>query len=249
MKGWKIFVQSLRLVFANLREALRISLLPFLVASVAMAWFLTSNAEFLADDSAGDLAGFNGLSLVVFLVVGAVAYLWIAVAWHRYVLLREEGAGWVPTFHGDRILGYLWRGILLGLVMIIPAVVVAIIVGLLAASGSFSLVVVGSVVATFVLAVIAYRLSPVLPAVALGEPLRMKEAWDKTRGAGWDIALLALITAVINALVQVVGEMGGNPGAPLAVIYMVVTGWLQFMVGLSILTTIYGHYVEGRSID
>ncbi|WP_010141479.1 hypothetical protein [Oceanicola sp. S124] len=249
MKGWKIFTQSLRLVFANLGAALRVSLLPFLIASAAMTWFLVTNGEFLEENTNANIYGFNWLSFITFMVVGAVAYLWIAVAWHRYVLLREEGAGWVPRFRSDRMLGYLGRGILLVLLMVIPAMIMGILVGALAMSGSFALVFIGSVVITFALMVIFYRLSPVLPATALGEPLKMKEAWAKTRGAGWDIALLALITAVINSVLQAVGELGGDPGAPLTVIYAIVTGWLQFMVGLSILTTIYGHYVEGRSID
>ncbi|PJE27581.1 hypothetical protein CVM39_13420 [Pseudooceanicola antarcticus] len=249
MKGWKIFTQSLRLVFANLKEALRISLVPYLVASAAMAWFLTTNADFLASEGGDSLAGFNGLSLLVFVIVGMVCYLWIAVAWHRYVLLREEGEGWVAQFRSDRILGYLGRGILLGLVLILPAIFMAFVVGALSVAGGLVVMIASGLIFTFAFTVIVYRLSPILPAAALGEPLKMNEAWEKTKGAGWDIALLALITAVINVIIQSVGEIGGNPGAPLAVIYMVVTGWLQFMVGLSILTTIYGHYVEGRSID
>jgi len=38
MKGWQIFAHSLRLVFRNLDAALRVSLVPYLVAGVAMVF-------------------------------------------------------------------------------------------------------------------------------------------------------------------------------------------------------------------
>ena len=35
---------------------------------------------------------------------------------------------------------------------------------------------------------------------------------------------------------------------PLAMTWTFVTAWIKTMVGASILTTIYGHYVEGRPL-
>lgn len=252
MKGWKIFVQSLRLVFANLPQALRMSAVPYAIASAVMAWFFVANGRLMAKTqlTPQDVQDFSFLPLFLFLVVGIVAYLWIAVSWHRFVLLREGGTGLLPPFHGGRMLGYFGRALLIGLIMVLVGVVVGIVIGLMATTGSFALVMVGTLILTFIIMVVFYRLSPILPAVALDQPIGMGEAWRQTKGGAGDILIVALISAVVSFLIQLPMELGTvDPAAPLSIVYTVVTGWLQFMVGLSILTTIYGHYVEGRSID
>jgi hypothetical protein len=38
------------------------------------------------------------------------------------------------------------------------------------------------------------------------------------------------------------------PGSVPGLIWQVVTQWVTVMVGASILTTLYGHYVEGRPL-
>ena len=39
-----------------------------------------------------------------------------------------------------------------------------------------------------------------------------------------------------------------NPGSIINLVYSHVTGWIVMMIGISVLTTIYGVYVEGREI-
>jgi len=43
--------------------------------------------------------------------------------------------------------------------------------------------------------------------------------------------------------------MLGGVGAFLALLWTLATGWVIMVVGVSILTTIYGHYVEGRALS
>ena len=35
---------------------------------------------------------------------------------------------------------------------------------------------------------------------------------------------------------------------PILVLWTLATGWVKMIVGVSILTTLYGHYIEGRAI-
>jgi hypothetical protein len=49
--------------------------------------------------------------------------------------------------------------------------------------------------------------------------------------------------------VQIPSMVSANPGSLISLIYGQVTGWFLMMFGVSTLTTLYGHYVEGRPID
>ena len=93
------------------------------------------------------------------------------------------------------------------------------------------------------------RLSPLLPAAALGEKQRMREAWAMTRGQGPAFVTLSLILVAGNgALIAAGTELGLLHLTILAWAWLAVSYWLRTMVGVSVLTTIYGHYVEKRPL-
>ena len=130
MKGWDIFRHSVRQVFWNLGGALRVSGVLYLV-QIGLTLTLLGTVS-VGDGGIGSAQASHQMSgaivapvVVVTLLIG----LWIAVGWHRYVLLIEE-PGLVPRLHMDRVLGYFGKGILIGLVMIIPAIVAGFLIGL-----------------------------------------------------------------------------------------------------------------------
>jgi len=126
--------------------------------------------------------------------VAVVLSLWIAVAWHRFVLTGERPSGFIPVWHGGSILSYFGYGLVIGLIVSAFAMLVLLSVG------SF----VPEVFAFFVMVVVAlvifYRLCAVLPAVAVGEKLSLRDAFT-------------------------------------------------MLIGASVLTTFYGHFVHGHTID
>ena len=240
MTGWRIFVHSVQLVLRNLSSALRVSLVLYAVQAAAQVAFFLSVTE-----NAGTLQ--PSLPVVLLSILGVVASLWIAVAWHRFVLAEEYPAGWLPRWHGGSILLYFWRSLLIGLLVVALVVAVGVVLALALGTTGIGIVLV-PLLATTAAAVLFFRLSPWLPAAALDRPMDLPDAWSRTAGRTGDLLVLALITGIFTTLLELPGLLGG--GASLfGLVYGLVLGWIGTMVGASILTTIYGITVEGRAID
>jgi len=177
----------------------------------------------------------------------AVAGTWVAVAWHRYVLL-EETSGPVPPFHGKRMLAYFFTALGIGLAVGLVAGLVIGLVGLL----TFNLMPL-FFVAVFVILVgaiwVFYRLSPLLPAAAIGESLGVKAAWAATAQISGAVLVAVLILAISAIGIGLVIVFGLFPiSISLGMAMIAVLQWAYSMVGISILTTVYGISVQGRSL-
>lgn len=182
------------------------------------------------------------------MVLALVASLWIAVGWHRFVLTGESPRGWLPAWHGSEILSYLGRSIVIGLLI---GLGIAVIGGLamgvaVAAPGLVGLVAFGLVgLASYVF----FRIGLILPAAALGEKLSLGESWQATRQDDKAILVLALIVMAGQFLITVPAMIDGDSSSVISLIYSIVVNWFATMIGISVLTTLYGYFVEGRSLD
>lgn len=243
MKAWHIFLHSVRQVFGNFNAALRMSAAIYVVqAAIALAFGFPAAEQEGAVPQTSD--GIFGVAVTVFaLLVGS---LWIAVAWHRYVLRVEEAPGAVPPFHGARMAEYFVKSLLIALISGGIGAVVAILAFFVAAPllGPAAANVVPFLVMVPII-VVLYRFSTILPGVALGEQLRFTAGWEATVGeTGTFIGLAAISTLASLALGVPAAVMPGLPG----LLWEFVANWVQMMVGISILTTLYGHYIEKRAL-
>lgn len=252
MQGWKIFTHSVRMIFGNLGAAFRISLVLYLV-QVAVGVYHTSRFgdDVRAMQMSGRMdtpPGFWPVLLLV-IVVSVITSLWIAVSWHRYVLLEENPSAVVPPFRGDQILSYLGKTILLGLLLAITGFMVGMILALVFGMIAGPVGVMVSVFLTFGLLVyLSYRFALVLPATAIGQPLTFAESLGKTSPASGAIIQLSVIAIGFAVLIELPQFMNADPNSIVNIIYIYVLGWITMMVGISILTTLYGVYVEGREL-
>jgi hypothetical protein len=249
MKGWQIFTHSLRQVFGNLEAAIRVSGILYLV-QFGVAWLLgvTGGQDMQTAIQSGRV---SGLAIFATLLVSIVTGLWIAVAWHRYIL-TEEGPGILPAFHGDRMLGYFGKGILITLIMIIPALVLGFLAALitkpLMLNGNFAMVViVYAILVVLPLVAIALRLSAMLPGAALKPGVPVGSGWAATGGEWGTFIVLGLISAAMSVIANLVMFVLLDTPA-LSFVWQFVFSWIVTMVGVSILTTLYGHYIEGREL-
>ncbi len=257
MKAWQIFVHSVRQVFGNFEAALRVSGLLYL-AQVVMQFvilgtlLMKTEAERQAMIETGQ---FPWTSMAIYFLAAAVGGLWIAVGWHRYVL-TEEHPGLVPPFHGDRILGYFGKGLLIGLIMIIPALIVGIVAGGVAAvffrpdrgGVNFIALTAGTYLVMLPIGVLLTRLSTMLPGAALQAGVPVLSGWEATKGETGTFVALVVIWAVIAGLVQLIGAYAFGSFFLFATVWQVLSDWVMLMVGISILTTLYGHYIEKRPL-
>lgn len=244
MKGYQIFLHSVKQVLGNFGPAIRISGILFLVQMIVMFAVGRSGVAEAIHGAQTMEPRHAGLTFLMFLVT-LVSSLWIAVAWHRYILRVEEPQSILPAFHGQRLLAYLGYSLLIGLIMIIPAILLSMVAGMLATAGGMIGVLLGLLVMLVPIFLLTLRLCAALPAAALGEPLGLRGAWDATQGATVDFLVLAIIAGVASFILDLPMMV---LGMPLAMGWGVISAWLKTMVGASILTTIYGHYVERRPL-
>lgn len=191
----------------------------------------------------------------VWLVVGSL-YIWAVIGWHRYVLLGEKPTI-VPLLLPLNMIKFFWRVILVSLVIVTPAGIVGAFAGLFGSmvgafagreSAAFLAVTFGGLVGTTIATMIAYRLSPMFPSIALSNDMTFRTAWAKLKGKNSMLAALALISTVISLIFGATALLI-EPESILALAYSFVIGWLELTIGASIVTTLYGVYVEGRELQ
>lgn len=253
MKGLQIFRHSVRQVFGNFAAALRVSGILYLVqAAVGLAVGVSAFTDREAMQGMMRRGEFPWLGFLVVLVVAIVTSLWIAVAWHRYVLKAEQ-SGVVPPFRGDRIIAYFGKSLLIFVILIpiafVMVIVASVFVSPLAMSGMMmAAAVVGAFVIYLPVGVVGLRLSSILPGVALGETRGVGDGWAATKGEAGALVVVTVLSIalalVLNMPQQFILEAGSVP----ALIWQLISGWIVLMVGISVLTTLYGHYIEKREL-
>ena len=257
--GYQLLRHVLQQVFGNLEQAARLTLALFLVPFVAFI-ALGGGAPM-----GGMMSGGSLLGLLITVIAMVFAYGWAAVGWHRFVLLEEYGTGFVPVWRRDRVLAYLGRVILVGLVVIAAVLGGGIVVGIVAGvTQSVALAVVMGIGLVLFASWVATRIGLVLPAAALGTSMKIGESWAITRPVSAQILLPLIVIALVAGLlqqlllvlfgqtvtVQTFGMMQQQvvlslPGQILGGLL----SWLQILVNLALMTTLYGNLVEGRQLN
>lgn len=250
MKGWQIFTHSVRLVLSNLGNALRVSLVLYLVVAVSqIANYLNPPEMTMMDGIEMPVMSTEySTQNLLFAILAIVCSLWIAVGWHRFVLAEEYPKGWLPQWHGFSMLIYLGRSILLGLLVVVCVSVVSLPLGMMIAAAPglalfLPFVMVGLGVYLF------FRLGAVLPGAALGQKITFSAAWTATKGENGTIIVLAVLVVGASFLLQLPTMLSGSPNSLLSLIYGLVVNWFATIIGISVLTTLYGHFIEKRPID
>jgi len=264
MQSWKIFTHSLRMIFDNLGAVLKISAVLYIAQFIVVSYFMLSYGNVLqefnefsqnADPAriAPEIPAGFASSMLLTVGIFLVTSMWIAVMWHRYILSNECLTTFLPPFHPSEIIAYLGKTILLGLIMVVvytgTLLIAGLVIGILAPVLSQSILdfLFGAVLGTSVL-YFSYRFSPVLPGAALAKPIKFREAWVKTAPASGVILLLAVIIVAFTQLVQIPSLFNPDPTSAINIAYEFVLGWIVMLLGVSILTTLYGIYVEGREL-
>ena len=252
--GLDIFMHSIRQVFGNLSGALRVSLVLYLIqlAATYVLFGVGRVNDLVALQRAADSGALSIPSILLGLFISVATGLWIAVAWHRYVLRVEEPGEIVPSFRFDRMLEYLGYSVLIVIILVVISLAISLVFSPLArfvlGLGAFGQTIIGILIYVPV-AVVGYRLSVVLPGAALGENIGISDAWERTAGSMVSLVLLSIFSAVslvvITLSTKYATELGSIPSA----IWSAITQWIVLMVGISILTTLYGVYVEDRKLS
>lgn len=263
MLGFQIFKHSVVQVLGNWKNALRISGILWLIVAVILPMIvrmILTGSPVL--DTAAIMAGFAESSgtfffaIFVSVVFNWIAVSWIAVAWHRYVLKNELNlnALYIPRSSAGDIAGYMWKGIVLGFVMLLVAIPVTMIfvgVGLLIGNETLLGGIIFTTALSVVITVIMLRFSLVLPARALNSSMNIGESWGYTLNVRSALWTTSMILVVANGILNYI-LVGFLPSAiaegVISEIIVSIINWVTMMVGVSILTTLYGYCVEEREL-
>ena len=200
--------------------------------------------------------------LLPMLAVSIVAYASIAVNWHRYVLLDEVADGWQRLRIDTLMWRYIGNGFLIGLILVAGAfaaglgiALIGMIFGAIIGKAA-TIIVVPAMLALYAgVLVAAYRLSVKLPAIALGRrDFSLRDAWTATAENFWPLLglIVLFVTGVLIAalgmfLISYIFGALGTVGLSLALAIQVVVNWVATILGVTLLTSLYGFFVEGRN--
>ncbi len=266
--AFQIIKHAIQMVIGNFGQALRVSIGPFLIlvaAFVAVFFLLGDSIDALENMSDPTLPGESEIIMVVFATFGLFAlalfvFAWVAVSWHRFILL-EEYTGILPVMSNRPIGAYVGRSMLYGLLLMLLALPLLLVFGSVAASVAHSLspmtfistgislaftaiMTVPAAILTFVW----FRIALALPSVAVGKPISLGQAWSVSSGLSGTIFGVAVSLTVMG----VVGDVIIGPifdSAPIIGFGLdMIVQWFLLMLGVSILTTLYGHLIEKRPL-
>lgn len=253
MLGLRLFIHSVRMVFKNWKGVFRVWFAPMVVAGLAYALLAWGMADVMNTDRSGAKVIGILTTLLAFITIW-ICVLWGIVSWHRYILLDEPSFGIVPPIRRKEMLRYVGRGILISLILGITAMPLMIVVVPFAQSylndGNFAPLLVANTGLSVLFSAAFFCMSPSMVASALGNKVSIGEALARTFGkASLSILFAAILllaaTAVINAGFVQIYPMLPHPvwtvlSFPISAVYG--------LVGVSLLTTIYGHFIEDRPL-
>ncbi len=253
--GYRMLVHIVRQVFGNLGPAVRLTaFLTFLPMVLGLTVFLSLGITDIdyttvpqrADSFPDVNVGLVFLYVIGLVVISVITYCWAAVGWHRYVLLEEQGRGITPQWRGENVLSYIGRALIIGVVAVILGFISGLFLsGLLAAASGLAFVILSGWVLgmTWVIT----RIGLILPAAALGRPMTISESWNATKPVSADILVpLFFIALALTVLGQLNGVVFGQ--GLIGSLFAGVLYWLQLLLNLSLMTTLYGTQIEGRSL-
>jgi len=273
--GYQLLRHVVQQVFGNLGAAARITLpllaIPVIILLITNPGLLTGEA-FQFDGQTDEFAPVSTaiFGVIVAVVIGIVCWLWAAVSWHRFVLLEEYPNAVLPKWYGSNIANYFGNTILVGLIMMAAGLGFGIVIGIVGAIlQNAAVLLVFGVALIFGLSWVATRIGLILPAAAIGQSLRIGESWKATAPVSGQIMLPIIVIAIVSTILNqaVIFAFGTSipvTGAPEGtlpfaqeqivlsmpgVILNTLVTWLQLLVNLALMTTLYGNLIEGRQLN
>ncbi|GAA5075734.1 hypothetical protein N0B44_09795 [Roseibacterium beibuensis] len=251
--GYQLLRHAVRQVFGNLGQAARLTLLlamaPTIFLAVTNTDLMTGGPGFdPSNPNAQQMPEVNWLLVLIGAILSVVAWVWAAVAWHRFVLLEEYASGPIPSWRGSSNGRYFIRALQVGLILVGAMIAMTIIIGLvvmiLPGFGVGLILGIGLIIG---ISWVGTRVGLVLPAAAIDAPLSIGESWQVTGPVSGQILLPIIVIALVGGLLSQAVLVLFGVGI-VAVLVSAVISWLQLLVNLALMTTLYGNLVEGRQL-
>ncbi|OUD09682.1 hypothetical protein BVC71_07555 [Marivivens niveibacter] len=250
--AWKIVLHAFRMIFGNIVDALKVSVGPmliFVVLTLVVGQIVNLPSGSFHDMGSvqPDTAGTMFFAVLILCAAAIFIFAWIAVAWHRFILL-EEYPGVLPTL-ADRPIGqYVAKSLIIALILIVIGAAAGMVVMMLLSMGGLFLLSIGMSVVLLLINYLGLRFGLMLPAAAVGQNMSIGESMAKTKESSGQILGVTTILIAMNFASTLIVGMFYEFATIIAFVLDIATNWLFIMLNVSVLTTLFGHLVEGREI-
>ncbi|MFK7879081.1 hypothetical protein [Roseobacter sp.] len=249
-----ILSRSFRLILAEPLRTLTV------IAPGAALYMVAAFLAYMGFETGGGADG-SDLILSYPLVGGAIvvvmlAWMCFAILWHRHALLEGDRRAHVMR-PGRAVFGQYFKcALMITLILFALAFGGAVLVifgafALLAATGP----VIGeyatmgiSLLFIVALSWILLRISLILLAAATGQVMSFGESWQATRPISRDIFWIAILLAFMSAVVEQLAAGLATAVPSAALFFQVASDAIQALIYVSVLSTLYGHLIQGRSL-
>ena len=250
--AWKIVLHAFRMIFGNIGDALKVSVGPMLIFVVlALVLGSVANVSFTSIDpmQSVETASAGALFVSVLILCAAAIFIfgWIAVAWHRFILL-EEYPGVLPALADRPIGNYVAKSIVIALILILIGAAAGMVVMMLLSMGGLFLLSMGMGLVMLLINYLGLRFGLILPAAAVGQNMSIGQSMEKTKSASGQILGVTTILIALNFASTLIVGMFYEFATIIAFVLDIATNWLFIMVNVSVLTTLYGMLIEGREL-
>mgnify|MGYP007037679405 CR=1 FL=1 len=252
--GAALFLHSAMMVVRNFLPAIRIFFGPGLIIAALLFAFthVMDSAGLGAVDSVLDGEGLGGIGLNLVLIFGFLAVcftiaIWAIVAWHRFVLLEERPGLFLPKLRLANVGRYFLGSLkLTGVFFLISLPVLVLLLGFAQVLDPRGLVLFELLATTFIY-VVLMRFAIILPAAALNQSITLGEAFEATKGHSFSLLVLVICGFGLQSSAEYLIDLLAE-GTSLYQVGLMVFSFFFYMFQISILTTLYGHFVEGRPV-
>lgn len=249
-----LLVKSVAMPIQNFGAVIRIFAIPMLVYAACVTYATRLSMSGFAQDPGIEYGEFASLFIRVFLPIlaGLFFLVWGVVGWHRYVL-NEGPAKWLTPVGMRNFLRYLLDSLAITLLLALIAIPVLFILSSVLPA-AYTAIVILNPFATLLMFWVFLRLSPLLPSSAIDKRTGLGGAWRATSKGRLALLWVGVVWLLINHLgPRALGNLGmtqliteGNLGVFVAA--QMVSLAIFGMWGVSLITTIYGYFVEDRPL-
>ena len=258
MLGLRLFMHAVRMVINNLGAMLQIFALPLLVVlAVLMAFsaYIGLGPFFVFS---GQSVRFNNMSGgFMVLLFGTFLVIWVAlmngvVHWHRFILLSETPRALMLRLSWRQAAKYIIGGILIVLLLFLPFWLIGMVAGRIdvsfAAQGDLWVARGIMVVLNLGFMIFFLALSPILPAAAIDQKFKLGDALVAMSGTLGTLVVCAVSLSAIQWAAALVTQTLASWSMQVGAVGNILVEGLTAMIGVSLITTLYGHFVEKRPL-
>ncbi|MDW3222369.1 MAG: hypothetical protein R8G34_05680 [Paracoccaceae bacterium] len=250
-----ILGRSFRLIFAQPLETLKVIAPGIIAAGLASILVMMALVLWIVSDERS-LLGYTALALLVALgvIVGLAGIVAFAVLWHRHALLDDTARDSVMRPAGHILSRYLGEAVLVLMITFAAAFPVGSIFGIVIAVMDHqgletkTAEILITIPLTVFLLWVAIRVSLTLPAASIGQKLSISESWVATGKISGDIFWTAVLLTIVNVTIFSLTNGLATALPKLEIAFSLLQIVIQSLIHISLLSTLYGHLIQGRSL-